>query len=115
LVLGILRDKDATAILRELLPLADGVVVVTPMSPRALPAEQLAAACGRLSDVAVERASSVGSGIELAQQLAGADGGVAVAGSFATATEARVALGLSEIVTPDARRAWLMDGGLERE
>jgi dihydrofolate synthase/folylpolyglutamate synthase len=115
LVLGILRDKDAAAILRELLPLADGVVVVTPMSPRALPAEQLAAACARLSDVAVERASSVGAGIDLAQQLAGADGGVAVAGSFATATEARVALGLSEIVTPDARRAWLKDDGLERD
>ena len=44
LVLGILRDKDAAAILRVLLPLADGVVVVTPTSPRALPAEALAAA-----------------------------------------------------------------------
>lgn len=115
LVLGILRDKDATAILRELLPLADGVVVVTPTSPRALPAEQLAAACSRLSDVAVERASSVGAGIERARQLVGEAGAVAVAGSFATATEARVALGLGEVVTPDARRAWLRDGGLERE
>lgn len=114
LVLGILRDKDATAILRELLPLADGVVVVTPTSPRALPAEQLAAACARLSDVAVERASSVGAAIERAQQLAGEAGAVAVAGSFATATEARVALGLAEVVTPEARRAWLRDGGLER-
>ena len=47
LVLGILRDKDAAAILRVLLPLADGVVVVTPTSPRALPADALAAACRR--------------------------------------------------------------------
>jgi dihydrofolate synthase/folylpolyglutamate synthase len=114
LVLGILRDKDATAILRELLPLADGAVVVTPTSPRALPAEGLAAACARLSDVPVERASSVSAGIELARQLAGRRGAVAVAGSFATASEAREALGLGAVLTGDDRQAWLRAGGLER-
>jgi dihydrofolate synthase/folylpolyglutamate synthase len=115
LVLGILRDKDAPAILRELLPLADGVVVVTPTSPRAWPAEALAPACHRLSGVEVLRAPSVGAAIDLARSEVGRDGAVAVAGSFATASEARSALGLAEVVTSEARRAWLRDGGLESE
>lgn len=113
LVLGILRDKDAPAILRVLLPLADGIVVVTPTSPRALPVESLAAACRRIGNAEVVMASSVGSALELARIEAGRDGAVAVAGSFATASEARVALGLETIVTAEARRAWLRGGGLE--
>ena len=115
LVLGILRDKDAAAILRELLPLADGAVVVTPTSPRALPAEQLAEAVRRQSHVPVTVATSVSAGIALAREAAGRGGGVAVTGSFATASEAREALGLTDVVTADARRSWIRDGGLERE
>jgi folylpolyglutamate synthase/dihydropteroate synthase len=98
-----------------LLPLADGVVVVTPTSPRALPAESLAAACWDIWSGEVVQASSVGAAIELARVEAGRDGAVAVAGSFATASEARVALGLADIVTAEARRAWLRRGGLEDE
>ncbi|MGE3908434.1 MAG: folylpolyglutamate synthase/dihydrofolate synthase family protein [Chloroflexota bacterium] len=113
LVLGILRDKDAAAILRELLPLASGVIAVTPTSPRALPADHLAVACHQIGGVVVERASSVGAGLTLAQRRSGRDGAVVVAGSFATASEAREALGLSEVVTPAARRRWLRAGGLE--
>ncbi|MFN8635920.1 MAG: cyanophycin synthetase [Chloroflexota bacterium] len=113
LVLGILRDKDASAILRVLLPLADGVVVATPTSPRALPAEALASACRAVSGIEVARASSVAAAVELARERAGRDGAVAVAGSFATASEAREALGLAEVVTGEARRAWLRAGGLE--
>src|SRR5262249_19648516 len=125
LVLGILRDKDARAILRLLLPLADGVVVVTPTSPRALPAEALAAACRSLAagegqpatrpdarHVEVEQASSVAAALDLARAMAGRDGGVAVAGSFATASEARAALGLEAVVTSEARQSWLAAGGL---
>jgi dihydrofolate synthase / folylpolyglutamate synthase len=114
LVLGILRDKDARAILRVLLPLVDGVVVVTPTSPRALSAESLAAAVRSLSPVEVEQASSVVAALERARARAGRAGGVAVAGSFATASEARAALGLADVVTAGARRAWLAGGGLER-
>jgi folylpolyglutamate synthase/dihydropteroate synthase len=101
--------------LRVLLPLADGVVVVTPTSPRALPAESLAAACRKVSGVEVAQASSVGAAIELARMWAGKDGAVAVAGSFATASEARATLGLEEVVTADARQAWLRGVGLETE
>jgi hypothetical protein len=67
-----------------------------------------------LSAVAVVEASSVGAGLDVARLRAGRDGGVAVAGSFATASEARAALGLAEVVTAEARRAWLAGGGLER-
>jgi dihydrofolate synthase/folylpolyglutamate synthase len=114
LVLGILRDKDASAILRVLLPLADGVVVVTPTSPRALPAEALATAVRSLAPIDPVRASSVRAAIEMARTHAGRDGAVVVAGSFATATEARAALGLQDVVTGAARRAWLRDGNLEQ-
>jgi len=112
LVLGILRDKDARAILRVLLPLADGAIVVTPPSPRALPATSLAAACRAVAAVPVEEAPSTGAALELARARAGPAGGVAVAGSFTTASEARAALGLAQVVTADARRAWLAGGGL---
>jgi dihydrofolate synthase / folylpolyglutamate synthase len=115
LVLGILRDKDARAILRVLLPLADGVITVTPTSPRALPADALAAACRSLSAIPVEEASSVRAAMDVASARAGQDGAVAVAGSFATASEARAALGLADVLTSEARRAWLASGGLTRE
>ncbi|MCC7366832.1 MAG: bifunctional folylpolyglutamate synthase/dihydrofolate synthase [Chloroflexi bacterium] len=115
LVLGILRDKDAPPILRELLPLADGVIVVTPTSPRALPAEHLGAACALIGDLPVKRSSSVAAGIAQARKLAGPDGAVVVTGSFATASEARASLGLAGVVTGAARQAWLRAGGLESE
>lgn len=115
LVLGILRDKDAAAILRVLLPLADGVVVTSPTSPRALPVEALAAACRRIGGPEILRASSVAAAVGLAREEAGKDGAVAVSGSFATASEARAALGLDGIVTAEARRAWVRSGGLESD
>lgn len=42
LILGVLEDKDVSSMLRTLLPLAWEVLCVTPDSPRALSAEQLA-------------------------------------------------------------------------
>jgi dihydrofolate synthase/folylpolyglutamate synthase len=112
LVLGILRDKDAPAILRVLLPRADGVVVTTPTSPRALPAAALAAASQRLSSLPVIQSPSVGAAVETARERAGVDGAVVVAGSFATASEARAALGLAGVTTADERQAWVRGGGL---
>src|SRR5262249_5823923 len=110
LVLGILRDKDAPAILRVVLPLAGGGVVGTPASPRARPARAPATACWRLSHAPVLKASSVGGAIELARGEVGREGAIVVAGSFATASEARAALGLSEVVTAEGRQAWLRRG-----
>lgn len=47
-ILGVLEDKDVSAMLRPLLPLAAGFLCVTPDSPRALPA-------GRLAELIAER------------------------------------------------------------
>jgi len=51
-VLGVLGDKDYPAMVRTLLPLADEFFCVTPDSPRALPAEDLAACVRRLGGAA---------------------------------------------------------------
>jgi dihydrofolate synthase/folylpolyglutamate synthase len=42
LVIGIMRDKDAEAILRELLPVTSSVIATAPDTPRAMPANELA-------------------------------------------------------------------------
>lgn len=46
-LLGVLADKDVSAMLRPLLPLAAGFLCVTPDSPRALPADALAGLAAR--------------------------------------------------------------------
>ena len=43
LVVGLMRDKDADAILRELLPVTSAVIATAPDTPRAMPASELAA------------------------------------------------------------------------
>ena len=42
LVVGIMRDKDADAILRELLPVTSSVITTAADTPRAMPASELA-------------------------------------------------------------------------
>jgi dihydrofolate synthase/folylpolyglutamate synthase len=42
LVVGIMRDKDADAILRELLPVTSSVIATAADTPRAMPAHELA-------------------------------------------------------------------------
>jgi dihydrofolate synthase/folylpolyglutamate synthase len=41
LVVGIMRDKDADAILRELLPVTSSVIATAAKTPRAMPANEL--------------------------------------------------------------------------
>ena len=43
LVVGVMRDKDADAILRELLPVTSSVIATAADTPRAMPADELAA------------------------------------------------------------------------
>ena len=95
LVLGLLGDKDAAAIIRALVPGADGLVVSAPATPRALPAEALAEACRRAGAARVESAASIGEGLERARTAVGPSGTVVVTGSFAVVAEARAALGLA--------------------
>jgi dihydrofolate synthase / folylpolyglutamate synthase len=98
-VIGINRDKDARAVLRPLLPLADRVfATVTRDNPRALPAEQLARLCRRLgartqSEPSLERA--------LQRARESARGIVCVTGSLMLVGQVRAILGV-----PPPERLW---------
>jgi dihydrofolate synthase/folylpolyglutamate synthase len=50
LVIGIMRDKDADAILRELLPVTSSVIATEADTPRAIPAGELAGRVSALDD-----------------------------------------------------------------
>jgi dihydrofolate synthase/folylpolyglutamate synthase len=77
--LAVLDDKDATAMLRTLLPLCTAVVTTRAQTPRALPPATLASLCHQLGFTgAVEIVGEPRAALERARALAGA-GGVAVA------------------------------------
>jgi dihydrofolate synthase/folylpolyglutamate synthase len=110
LVIGMLRDKDIWAVLRPLLPRVRGVVAAAPASPRALPADELATTCRALTDAPVEVSPSVAEALRRGRAQAGGEAAVVVAGSFVTAAEARVALGLADVLTSEDRAAWIAGG-----
>jgi dihydrofolate synthase/folylpolyglutamate synthase len=102
-VIGVMADKDAHGILTELEPVVSEVVLTANASPRAMPADDLAAVAldvfgadrivveSRLGDAieaAIGLAEEVG---EPGQPLSGA--GVVVTGSVVTAGEARALFG----------------------
>lgn len=91
-LMGVLRDKDFKAMLRALLPEAEEFVTITPNSPRALEAPELARAITGLGRPA-RLAGSVIEGIETAIALAGKDGAVCSVGSLYTAGEVRAYFG----------------------
>ena len=92
-VLGILGDKDIEAMVAELLPVADHIVVTQAPSERAASAEQLAKIV-RASGRSVETAADVDEALELAAGLAAETDAVIVTGSLYTVGAARDALGL---------------------
>ena len=88
-----LADKDYPAMMGELLPLAREFFTLTPDSPRALPAGELAA----YLETRGAKASSCGSvreGLDRALAAAGAEDTVCVCGSLYMIGEARRQLGL---------------------
>lgn len=92
IVVGMLRDKDPTAVLTPLVDLTDRWVAVEPESPRALPAAELVPILESFG-MRAHVAGSVAQGIRAA-----IDHGtptILVTGSLTTAAEARVALGLA--------------------
>jgi len=90
-VLGVLSDKDAAAVVRELEPVACRFVVTSPRSPRALDAARLAEIVAGVTG----RAPGIAAGVGEALARAGATGDdVLVTGSVVTVAEARVACGL---------------------
>jgi len=81
LVLGLLGDKSARDVLAHLVPLAAGVVVTRPPSPRALPPAQLAQEVAALGGLAVVE-EDIGRAIALARAKAGREDVVCVTGSL---------------------------------
>jgi dihydrofolate synthase/folylpolyglutamate synthase len=78
-LLGILKDKDVTGIIKNLIRPDNKVVVVAPISERAGEPAEIAR---EIQAKQVEIADSIASGIEQVKILAGTDGVVCVAGSL---------------------------------
>jgi dihydrofolate synthase/folylpolyglutamate synthase len=90
LVVGIMRDKDVDAILRELLPVTSSVIATAADTPRAMPAGELAARVLALDPARHVRACDVETAVEA---VAAASGTTCVAGSIVLAGAVREALG----------------------
>ena len=63
--MGMLGDKDVNAVIRIMRPLGEIFICVTPESPRAMPAEELAAKLRQIGAEAVA-ASDIQEGVRLA-------------------------------------------------
>ncbi|MFN2521220.1 MAG: folylpolyglutamate synthase/dihydrofolate synthase family protein [Candidatus Limnocylindria bacterium] len=98
LVIGINVDKDASAVLRPLLPVCASVTVTASTSARARSVADLARACGRLARVPLEAAPNVEAAIRLARARTGPRDVLCVTGSLAVVGDARSALGLPALV-----------------
>lgn len=88
LLVGLLADKDYTAMTDVLAPQAAAFVAVTPESERALPADALAAHLRRYGKP-VTVCATVTDGVETALAMAGADDVVCATGSLYMAGEIR--------------------------
>jgi dihydrofolate synthase / folylpolyglutamate synthase len=83
LVISVLDDKDAGAMLSELLPLADRIVVTRCSNPRAAGADELAGLVDRLEgSPEVEVVGEPAAALERARALAGERGAVLATGSI---------------------------------
>ncbi len=87
-VIGMLRDKECAKMLERLSECFDKVWTVTPDSPRAMTAEQLAVLSADLFDQ-ITPAQSVPQAIRLASQGLGGTKGLCICGSLYLAGEAR--------------------------
>ena len=81
-VLGVLDDKDAAGMLRELLPLLDQVVFTRSANPRSLSPGTLENLSAQLDGPDTEGVSDPRAAVERARELAGPDGAVIVTGSI---------------------------------
>ena len=98
LLMGVLADKDYRSMLRTVLPLAKAVVAYEPPSPRALSAQDLAAAVVQVRDqlqcyVDVHAVDDLVQGVALARKLAGQEGLVVAFGSLYSISQVMDALG----------------------
>ena len=81
-VVSVLDDKDAGAMLGELVPHCDAVVCTASANPRALPPATLASLTGQLGGAETHIERDPHRALELAQSLAGAGGAVLATGSI---------------------------------
>ncbi|HET6497464.1 MAG TPA: Mur ligase family protein [Coriobacteriia bacterium] len=86
IVLGVLSDKDVAGMVFALAPVARGFVAVSPDSPRARSAGEVAETIERVTGERPEVAQSVVAGVRIA--LAGNPAGAVVTGSIRTVAEA---------------------------
>lgn len=81
-VMGMFQDKEYEEVISLTAPLAEEILTVeTPGNPRALPAEKLAEAAGRIHP-RVRAVSSLKEAAELSLEKAGTEGAVVVFGSL---------------------------------
>jgi dihydrofolate synthase/folylpolyglutamate synthase len=90
---GVLADKDYASMLREIIPLAKEFVAITPDSPRAMPAEELAQYL-RSQGVPAQPCQTTAQGLEQVLAKAGMEDVVCVCGSLYMIGEVRHLLGL---------------------
>ena len=81
-VVGVLADKDARSMMKAILPLAKEFITVTPPSPRAMEAGQLAELLRSLGAGQVTEAASIPEGCGLALEKAGKTGVICALGSL---------------------------------
>jgi dihydrofolate synthase / folylpolyglutamate synthase len=80
--IGVLEDKDAAGMLRELLPQLDRVVFTRSRNPRSLSPATLASLAEQLGGPPAEIVADPHAALERAQELAGAAGAVLATGSI---------------------------------
>jgi len=80
-VMGILADKDMHAILAPILPLAKQFFTITPDSPRAMPAAELAEYINK-QNIPAMSVSDMDAAFEKAAEIAGSDGVICYFGSL---------------------------------
>lgn len=90
-LLGVMEDKDYPVMVRTLLPLAEECFCVAPDSPRALPAEELAACVRRLGGAA-RACPTLGAALAAVFQEAGPEDVICMCGSLYMIGEIRECL-----------------------
>lgn len=88
-LLGILKDKNYCGILEPLLPLAKNVITITPPSPRAMKAEELAKLLYEKYSVKAIACTEISDGVKTALKSANADDVVCACGSLYSIGEIR--------------------------
>jgi dihydrofolate synthase/folylpolyglutamate synthase len=109
LVFGAFADKDVDGMFRALLPIAERLIVMKAMNPRAFDTDVLAEKAHAAGFAGpIEPIPSAGDALARAREVAGADGLITVTGSLSLVGEMRAILGLAP-----TRAAYLDDQAVQ--